>query len=209
MDYSPPGFSVHGTFQARIVEWVTISSSRGSSWPRVEPESLTSSALAGGFFTTEPPEKATQVNITPLISTHWVCLFNFFMDPKCLIKKSLTFFLFCLLRVSGDVFPSWNVGEAQIKKDTIIHISWIHQPNVLKLKTCQKGLSRRSSGSDTVLLLQGAQVWPLIRELRSCMPHSMAKRKKKKCQEEAVCLALSGPSIIKSPLKWLYFEKNG
>ena len=120
MDCSPPGFSVHGTFQARIVEWVTISSSRGSSWPRVEPESLTPSALAGGFFTTEPPEKATQVNITPLISTHWVCLFNFFMDPKCLIKKSLTFFLFCLLRVSGDVFPSWNVGEAQIKIPSFI-----------------------------------------------------------------------------------------
>ena len=35
------------------------------------------------------------------------------------------------------------------------------------------------------------------------------QKKKKKCQEEAVCLALSGPSIIKSPLKWLYFEKNG
>ena len=34
MDYSPPGFSVHGIFQARILEWVAISSSRGPSWPR-------------------------------------------------------------------------------------------------------------------------------------------------------------------------------
>ena len=25
MDYSPPGFSVHGIFQARILEWVAIS----------------------------------------------------------------------------------------------------------------------------------------------------------------------------------------
>ena len=31
---SPPSSSVHGIFQARILEWVTISSSRGSSWPR-------------------------------------------------------------------------------------------------------------------------------------------------------------------------------
>ena len=31
---SPPGFSVHGIFQGRILEWVAISSSRGSSWPR-------------------------------------------------------------------------------------------------------------------------------------------------------------------------------
>ena len=33
MDCSPPGFSVHGIHQARILEWVAISSSRGSSWP--------------------------------------------------------------------------------------------------------------------------------------------------------------------------------
>ena len=34
MDCSLPGFSVHGILQARILEWVTISFSRGSSWPR-------------------------------------------------------------------------------------------------------------------------------------------------------------------------------
>ena len=34
MDCSPPGFSVHGIFQARILEWVAISSSKGSSQPR-------------------------------------------------------------------------------------------------------------------------------------------------------------------------------
>ena len=30
-DWSPPGSSVHGILQARILEWVTISFSRGSS----------------------------------------------------------------------------------------------------------------------------------------------------------------------------------
>ena len=34
MDCSPPYSSVHGILQARILEWVTISSSKGSSWPR-------------------------------------------------------------------------------------------------------------------------------------------------------------------------------
>ena len=34
MDYSPPGSSVHRIFQARILEWVAIFYSRGSSWPR-------------------------------------------------------------------------------------------------------------------------------------------------------------------------------
>ena len=34
MDGSPPGSSVHIIFQARLLEWVAISYSRGSSWPR-------------------------------------------------------------------------------------------------------------------------------------------------------------------------------
>ena len=34
MDCSPPGSSVHGIFQARILEWVAICFSRGSSQPR-------------------------------------------------------------------------------------------------------------------------------------------------------------------------------
>ena len=54
MDYSLPGSSVHGISQARILNWVVISFSRGSSQPGVEPAS---SALAGTFFTTEPPGK--------------------------------------------------------------------------------------------------------------------------------------------------------
>ena len=34
MDHSPPGSSVHGILQARILEWVAISYSRVSSQPR-------------------------------------------------------------------------------------------------------------------------------------------------------------------------------
>ena len=34
MDGSPPGSSVHGILQARILEWVAIPFSRGSSQPR-------------------------------------------------------------------------------------------------------------------------------------------------------------------------------
>ena len=51
MDCSPPGSSVHGILQARILEWIAMSSSRGSS-PGIKPTSLTSPELAGGFFTT-------------------------------------------------------------------------------------------------------------------------------------------------------------
>ena len=34
MDCGPPGSSIHGIFQARVLEWVAISFSRGSSQPR-------------------------------------------------------------------------------------------------------------------------------------------------------------------------------
>ena len=34
VDCCPPGFSAHGILQARILEWIAVSSSRGSSWPR-------------------------------------------------------------------------------------------------------------------------------------------------------------------------------
>ena len=36
MDYSPPGSSVYGILQIRILEWITIPSSRGSSDPGME-----------------------------------------------------------------------------------------------------------------------------------------------------------------------------
>ena len=39
MDYSPPGFSVRGVLQTRIMEWVAIAFSRGSSDPGIEPRS--------------------------------------------------------------------------------------------------------------------------------------------------------------------------
>ena len=52
MDCSLPGSSVHGTLQARILEWIAMLSSRGSSWLRIEPISLTSPALVGRFFIT-------------------------------------------------------------------------------------------------------------------------------------------------------------
>ena len=34
MNCSPPGFSIHGPLKARLLEWVSMLFSRGSSWPR-------------------------------------------------------------------------------------------------------------------------------------------------------------------------------
>ena len=48
MDCCPPGSSVYGILQARIVEWVAIPFSRGSSQPR---DQTRVSHNAGIFFT--------------------------------------------------------------------------------------------------------------------------------------------------------------
>ena len=40
MDYSLPGSSFHGIFQARILEWVSIPFYRGTSWPRDQTNTL-------------------------------------------------------------------------------------------------------------------------------------------------------------------------
>ena len=54
LNCNSPGSSLHGISQARILEWVAISFSRGSSWPR-DPTCI--SCTAGRFFTSEPPGK--------------------------------------------------------------------------------------------------------------------------------------------------------
>ena len=48
VDSSLPGSSVHEISQARILEWVAISSLRGSPWPRDQRQV---SCIAGRFFT--------------------------------------------------------------------------------------------------------------------------------------------------------------
>ena len=53
-DCSPPSSSVHGIFQVRILEWVTISSSRGYSWPRDWTQFSCVFCIAGRFFMAEP-----------------------------------------------------------------------------------------------------------------------------------------------------------
>ena len=51
MDCSPPGSSVHGILQTRILEWVAMPSSRGSSWARDRTLVSCVSCIASGFFT--------------------------------------------------------------------------------------------------------------------------------------------------------------
>ena len=57
IDCSPPGSSVHGISQARILEFLAIPSPWDLPNPGIEPMPLAALALAGRFFTTELPGK--------------------------------------------------------------------------------------------------------------------------------------------------------
>ena len=58
MDCSPPGSSVHGISEARILKWVATFFSRGFFRPR---DWIFVSCLVGGFFTAEPPRKLSSL----------------------------------------------------------------------------------------------------------------------------------------------------
>ena len=62
MDYTPLGSSVHGILQERILECVVMASPRDLPDPGIEPVSLMSPTLAGGFFITETPRKSQYIS---------------------------------------------------------------------------------------------------------------------------------------------------
>ena len=66
-DYSLLYTSVHGIFQASILEWVAISSFRGSSRPRDQTCISGVSCIAGRFFTAEPQGKPRKFWYSPII----------------------------------------------------------------------------------------------------------------------------------------------
>ena len=77
MDCSLPGSSIHGILQARILEWVTISFSRGSSRPR---DRIGSPALEADVLTSEPAGKLEEgANARGKIINYkrWQQLFDF------------------------------------------------------------------------------------------------------------------------------------
>ena len=59
-----PGSSVHGILQARILEWVAMPSSRGSSWPRDRTCISFDSSIADGFLNSWATRE------TPCMCTH-------------------------------------------------------------------------------------------------------------------------------------------
>ena len=65
IDCDLPGSSVHGIFPARIMEWVSIPPPEDLSNPGAKPPSpMSTSCIAGRFFTTESPGNPGKGNIS-------------------------------------------------------------------------------------------------------------------------------------------------
>ena len=75
--HGPPGSSVYEIFLTRILEWVAMVSSRGSSWPKYWTHTSWISCIAGGFFTTEPSGKPHFLWVVRIIE-----LFFFFFPQQ-------------------------------------------------------------------------------------------------------------------------------
>ena len=88
MDCSPPGSSIHGIFQARVLEWVAISFFRESYWPRDQTQV---SCIAGRFFTSWATREAL----------FWNSVFNWmYLSLFPLLFTSLLFSTIC--KASSD-----------------------------------------------------------------------------------------------------------
>ena len=70
MDCSPPGSSIHGTFQARILEWVAISFCRRSSQPR---DWTRASHIVGRCFTIWATREVAIIN-SAKVKLGFLCL---------------------------------------------------------------------------------------------------------------------------------------
>ena len=78
MDYSLSGSSVHGIFQAGVLEWIAISFSRGSSWARNRTRV---SRIAGRHFTIWATREA------PYIGNRWFQLTRQGSRDKAVLQR--------------------------------------------------------------------------------------------------------------------------
>ena len=107
---NPMGSSIHGIFQARVLEWVATSFSRGSSWPR---DRTWVSCIAGRHFTIWATREAS-IPYTKHLSDIWFtnifshsegCIFNFLIVyfEKILIWEVQFIYVFSLVACAYGV----------------------------------------------------------------------------------------------------------
>ena len=114
---TPPGSSVHEIFQARILEWVVISFSRGSLQPR---DQTRVSWTVGRFFTNWATREA-QTDVKAIVNQVWITVpSNLFWDGSLfsgLVYSS--FWLFCCHKYNMYLYAEESVTTNDILKKLI------------------------------------------------------------------------------------------
>ena len=88
MDCTPPGSSVHGILQARILEWIAISFCRRLSGPRDQTQVSCTAGRCFSIWTTREAQLPIQSFSAILTSfMHWCLYYEVFN----LVKKTLAF----------------------------------------------------------------------------------------------------------------------
>ena len=108
MECSPPGSSIHGIFQARVLEWIAISFCRGSSWTR---DWTQVSCIAGRRFTFWATRELHKVDLK-LLEDHSILGHipeNF--HPTSFSQCSLSSPQFCSFQSETPVFRLWERTE--------------------------------------------------------------------------------------------------
>ena len=123
MDCSPPGSSVHGILQARILDWIAISFSRGSSPPRDWTwVSCTASRLFTSWATRET-HASTEDTASSLTQAHRLLLLLFlWLSSLKKTKQKQTFSLY---------FSSTVVTFISIKENPCIWTLFHHKSRIL------------------------------------------------------------------------------
>ena len=109
-----PGSSVHGISQVRILEWVAISSSRGSSWCWIKPIS--------------PTLQANSLPLSPPGNPFFTC--------NCLTNYVICFFWLCIKFPFSTWWPEYLVvTEKQTRAWMFLSIGWGLAPRDKRMVT--------------------------------------------------------------------------
>ena len=113
VDCSLSGSSVHGILQARILKWVAISFSKGSSWPGIEPGSP---ALQADNLRTELWEKPFE-SYTDLQSTlTWHSGYLGVLTSHALVmfmalRREIITIIQVTFQLEQNVYRTWQIDE--------------------------------------------------------------------------------------------------
>ena len=101
---SPPGSSIHGILQARILEWVAISFSRGSFRPKDQTQVSRVAGRCFNLWATRKPKASLIITTQPLLTIYATSL-----ALKCLSKHESPLWRDSFVSYQGEILHPLNL----------------------------------------------------------------------------------------------------